>query len=280
MHPGAFEEPPRVIVRAQGLAVFVQDDDFARGFGQRRHAGVEPGHARAKRGCIADGFLVGRIVAVVAVLLQLPAPDAAEVEVVLAVVVVEHRRVDRIGARDGLGFGDERTFGVVGGRHADAEQAIGLLGREVQVIAALPAGGVRRPHLPVRPGHVAHMQGDAAVDRRALGRIHPQHVIVLHDEMAAVVVEGRAAIDVVGRIEVQAPVEHVRGRVGGIEAGDQRRGNRAGGQAFQFGSRDCRFCGARGVVHGAEIPACGGAAEWRRWPSSRSMRASIRLSIS
>ena len=95
---------------------------------------------------LAHGRHPARLVAdVVPVLLELPAPDAAEVEVRGAVVVAERGRVDRVGARHRLRLRDERSGGPVGPRHPDEEAPVGGLGGEVEVVRAVALRGVRRP---------------------------------------------------------------------------------------------------------------------------------------
>ena len=55
----------------------------------------------------------------------------------------------------------------------------------------------------------------------AADAIHREHVVVAHREVAAQVVGRHAGVDVVGRVDVEPSAEHVRRRVGGVDAGQQ-----------------------------------------------------------
>ncbi len=60
-------------------------------------------------------------------------------------------------------------------------------------------------------------------------------MIILHAEVATFVVERLATVDVVRRIDVQAPLEHVRRRVGGVDVGHQRLRNGVCGELRKTG---------------------------------------------
>ena len=61
------------------------------------------------------------------------------------------------------------------------------------------------------------MVGDFAADR-----VHRQHVVVAHREVAAEIVLRDAGLEVVRRIDVEPPLEDVRRGVGSVDVGDQR----------------------------------------------------------
>jgi mono/diheme cytochrome c family protein len=61
---------------------------------------------------------------------------------------------------------------------------------------------------------LADVQRNAAVDRFTVGRVHAEHVVVAHGEVAAEIVRRDAGVDVVRGVDVQLAVEHVRRRVG------------------------------------------------------------------
>ena len=151
-----------------------------------------------------------------------------------AVVGGEYGRVNRVGSGDGLRLGDERAFGAIAHRHADLEYAVGAFCGEVQISLAVALCRIRCPHLPLRPGHIAHMQHLPEVFHRRTWMRHAQHVVVGHVEMRAVVAEGHAGIEVVRGIDIQRTVEYMCGRVGGVEVGDQRCGNGGARQRLQI----------------------------------------------
>ena len=239
VQPGRLEITALVVASEQGLAVLVEDEDRARAFCELRHVGREPRHPRRERFLVCFRLFVCRVIRIVAVLLQLPAPDSAEIHVEGAVDVLEHRRIDRIAAFDRLRLGHEGTGRVLADGDADLEDAVRALGREVQVVLAVLAGGIRRPHLALGPGHVLHVEGDAVVHGLRAGMLEREDVVVLHREMVAVVVEGDAGLDVVRGIDVDPAVEDVGGRVGGIDVRDERSGDGARLQLlYAFGVDD------------------------------------------
>ena len=85
------------------------------------------------------------------------------------------------------------------------------------------------------------MQRRAAVHHFTVRGVHAQDVVIDHPEMAALVVERRACIDVVRGIDVQPPLEHVRRWIGGVDVRDQRLGDGAGGEVLQVLVQRGRF---------------------------------------
>ncbi len=149
-----------------GFAVLVEQDDVFRRFGETHHVVADPRDLRAQRRLILRRIDVFGLVRPDGPALQLPAPDAAEVHVVLAVGVLEDRRVDAVAALDGSGRGRERAGRVVADRRADTKDVLLVLYRKVQVVLAGLFGRVRRPHLPPRPRHILDVERDAVIGDR------------------------------------------------------------------------------------------------------------------
>jgi hypothetical protein len=53
-------------------------------------------------------------------------------------------------------------------------------------------------------------------------RVHREDVVVDHVVLVAVIVEQDRCLAVVRRVNAQAPLENMGGRVGGVQVGDQR----------------------------------------------------------
>ncbi len=90
------------------------------------------------------------------------------------------------------------------------------------------------------------MQREAAVHGLAPWRLLPEDVVVLHAVVAAEVVGRHAAIDVVRGVDVHAAVEHMRGRISGVQPTHQWRRQRAGREAREFRAID--FTGHGGLA--------------------------------
>jgi len=221
VHPGGLEEAVGV-AGLQGLAVGIEDDDAARCLGKLQdiiaHAdneGWQRGHiSRAEELCLAvagraqiNAFL--RQLARRLVPLELTAPETAEVAVDLSVVVLEDTGVDAERAADGVFLRDEGALGALGDGHAQVEDAVVVLGREDEVVAAVLLHDIAVPHLLLGPRHLIHVEHDAVVgDRGCQGvALQGENMVVAHLEVAAVIVEGSTGLDVVRGVDVQTVVE-------------------------------------------------------------------------
>ena len=204
-----------------GLPVLVEEDDVLRRLGKADHVVAKAGDLGAERWLILCRVHVLGFVGPARPSLQLAAPDPAEVHVVLAVAVLEDRRVDAVAPLDGLGPRRKGTGRAASNRGPDAEGVLFVFHGKVQVVAAVLLGGVGGPHLPARPRDVLDVERDAVVGHRASDRVHRKHVIVAHGEMAAEIVGANAGVDVVRRIDEDLAVEDVRGWVGGVEVLDE-----------------------------------------------------------
>src|SRR5690606_23321574 len=123
VHPRGFEEAPPVVAREQRTAFFVEDLNLAWRLREMLQVGGETRDTGPQRRSLGRRLEVIRRIFVVAVLLELPTPDAAEIHVELAVLVFEHGGVDRVGAGDRSGLGGEGARGRVAGGDADLEDA-------------------------------------------------------------------------------------------------------------------------------------------------------------
>lgn len=205
VHPGGLEEAAGVVIGGDGRARLGSADlkplhGRAEGVHVRAEFGDawEEGDGVGARGLLraGHGCVEGRARHVPA--LQLPAPQAAEVQVRLAVRVDEAGRVDRVAAGDvGLvGREGPRGRGRLG--HADAEDPLLVARREVQVVFPVRGRGVGRPQLLRHPRHGAGGEGHAVVGHGPAGRGERQDVVVGHVILVAVVVEfdvGFAVLD-------------------------------------------------------------------------------------
>lgn len=141
--------------------------------------------------------------------LELAAPQAAEVEVCLAVVVDEGGRVDAVASRDGGWFWLE---GSVWGRaygDSDSEDSFLVPGWEVEVVFAVFGGGVRGPELFGDPGDVFGGEDDAVVCHGPADGGEGEDMVVVHVILVAIVVEFDVCFAVVGGIDVELALEDV-----------------------------------------------------------------------
>src|SRR4029453_2363320 len=109
VHPRRFEEAPAVVAIRQWLSRLVQQDDILWCFSEADHVTAEARDLRARRRLILRGIHIFRVVAAGGPSLQLPAPDASKVHVERAVGILEHGRIDAVGAFDGFGLCFEWT---------------------------------------------------------------------------------------------------------------------------------------------------------------------------
>jgi hypothetical protein len=222
VHPGGFEEAPVVVAGVDRLAVGVFDDQVLHVAGESVHVVAQLCHAWHQSRLVAGGFHVRVGVAVERLpspTLQLATPDAAEVEVRLAVVVDEAGRVDAVAAGDVALVGLEWTFGLVGDGHADSEDTFLVSSRVVEVELAVLLGGVGSPELFVYPWDVLGFERDAVVGDGAFDAGHGEDVVVGHVVLVAIVIVLDVGLTVVGRVDVELAVEDVSAWVGCEEVG-------------------------------------------------------------
>ena len=224
MHPAGLEEAAGVVAHGEGGAVLVEHHHRAGRFGEFQHVVAQSGHAGGD-----GGLVVGRIGGagvqglVVAVALQLAAPDSSEVEIVFS-VIFQHADIYRIAAYHRGRLGDEGAFGLVGHCDSEAEDVGFVLGGEVQVVFAVLAGHVAVPELAARPGDVLQAQCHSVIlhgGSHRIGAFQREHVVVLHVEVAAEIILRNTGFPVVGGIDIEFAVEDVHRRVGHVVLGDQ-----------------------------------------------------------
>ena len=90
------------------------------------------------------------------------------------------------------------------------EHTVITLGREDEVVLAVLLNDIVIPHLLLGPLHVLHVENHTVVGSVIVLNIVPrQHVVVLHLEVATVIVETFAGIPVMTGVDIQASVEHI-----------------------------------------------------------------------
>ena len=142
----AFEEAALLVGSAEGRTLLpIEDDDLAHLAVEDVEAVRKPADERPARGAVARRRPPS---------LELPALEAAKVQVRRTVVVHEDRRVDarRAAQRTSVGRVRPRRARCVG--HPDLERPAGVLGAKEQVV--LPVGRACKlgcPQLLPRPGH-------------------------------------------------------------------------------------------------------------------------------
>ena len=105
---------------------------------------------------------------------------------------------------------NERTLRTVGNGYAEVEYAIVVLSREDEVVLAILFDDVIVPHLLFGPCHILHVEDDAVIGGFAVFNIIPrQHVVVLHLEVTAIIVESSTSLPVVAGIDEQFAVKHI-----------------------------------------------------------------------
>ena len=216
-----------MVAAQQRLALFIDDLQRPRRFGEFQHVAGHLGHAGQQRGLVIL-FQVGlrpvRIIFAVGITLQLAAPDAAEIHIACAIIIGEDGGIDRIAALDRLRLRLERPHRILRRCNADAEHAFLVLGREVEIISAILTRGVGCPHLAIRPRHILDVQRHWPDRYRPADLVHRQHAIVAHLEMAAKIILGGWSVDIVAGVNIDFAIPDMGGRVGGIDVLDQRLG--------------------------------------------------------
>ena len=217
MHPGGFEEAMRV-VGFEGVAFFVEDYDGTRLFGKLEHVGGEAHASAGECGDVAFGEVGTLEGFVVAVTLELSAPDSAEVEIIVSVGVGEHADVNRVAAAYGVGLWYEGSFGTVGYGYSDAEDVVLVLEGKVEVVTSVFFGAVAVPELSSGPGYVGDVEGFAVVGDFACHgvAVDGEYVHVFHDVLVAVVVFDVFTFPVVGGVDVNLAVVYVYARIGHV----------------------------------------------------------------
>ncbi|KAI9163634.1 Sn1-specific diacylglycerol lipase beta [Paramyrothecium foliicola] len=234
VQPRGLEEAAVVVVAEDGLAgLGVEDGELLDVAVELAHVGRELRGLGALGSLALAGDLLGALplgvedVVALLVALELAAPQAAKVEVGLTIVVDEGGRVNAKAAANGLGFRGEGTLWGVAYGHADAEDALLVARREVEVEFTVGAlGAVWCPHLLGDPGDVLGAENDAVVGDLARGGVErgdAEDVVVGHVVLVAIVVELNVRLAVVRRVDVDLAVEDVGRGVSRVDVGDQGR---------------------------------------------------------
>lgn len=215
VHPGGFEEAAVVISGSQWLAVLVQDDYGFGFFGKLQHVRIEFGNACGDGRFIVCGESSTAFQSlVVTVTLQLSAPEAAEVHVIVTVTVIQYGGVYAVTTAHRVGLRDEWSFGTVADGNTDTEDVVLVFQGEVHIVFSVFLGYIAVPELASRPGDVFGGEHEAVVGDFSVHRVvGGEDVIVFHVEVVAVVIFGDAAFPVVRRVDVKAVVEYVNGGV-------------------------------------------------------------------
>ena len=212
-HPGEGQVIP--VAPAEGEGAFLEP------LGQSLHRLSAHQHRHGRYAVVATGqrHLLQLAVQLCHIALQTGSANAhaAPVEVCRTVVVYEHTGVDAADATYGLLLQAERPCGRVACGYADGESPTrhGCIG-EVEVVAPVLLHTVGCPHrvgVLLSPGHLLLAHYDAMV--LPLGQVvRREYVVVGHAEPVLPLPLGRH--DVVRGVQVYAPVEHPRRRVGSI----------------------------------------------------------------
>ncbi len=221
MHPGGLKEAARVVVRAERNPVFIQDLNFANRAGKRGHVLVEQGHAGAKGGLCPGGFPAVGVEAGAAPVVELPAPQTAEIQIRRTIGVHEGAGVYAVAALDRLGQGAKGAGGFVADGDSDAEHAAFVASGKVEIVTVVFAGGVRRPHLLDRPGHVREREGHAVVNNRAPDLVHRENMVVHHVVLIAQVVVYDAGFAIMRGVDEQFTVKYMGGGIRRVKMGDE-----------------------------------------------------------
>lgn len=223
VHPGCFKEAAVVLAGVDWLAVCVVDDELLHVAGESVHVVAQFGHARHQSRLVAAGFhgLVGVTVEFASPpALELAAPNAAKVEIGLAIVVDEARRVDAVAAGNVVVIRLERTLWRVGDSDTNSENTLLVSGRKVEVEFSVLLGSIRSPELLVHPWDVLCFECDAVVGDRAFDVGHGEDVVVVHVILVAIVVVLDISLPIVGRVDVQLAIEDMSAGVSCEEMGD------------------------------------------------------------
>ena len=221
------------ITSLQGLSVLIDNEHLTRSLSKLQQVIAHASHQTGQGGHIRSGeelgLTVGSRTKVDTFLqhlfgshipLQLSTPQSTIVAIHLSIVVLEHTGIDAVGTTDGMLLSNERTLGTVGNSHAEMEHAIIVLGREDEVVLAVLLDDIAVPHLLLGPFHILHIENHTVVGGIAvLHIIERQHMVVLHLEVATVIVEGCTCLPVVRGVDVELAVKHMGRRIGHIVTG-------------------------------------------------------------
>jgi hypothetical protein len=148
-----------------------KNNNAARLLGKLQHIVAQANNASGQSQFIAFRH-VGRFDSlVIAVALELTAPEATEVHIVLSVVILKDRRVNGVAATDRVGQRNERTGRSITNSNPNAENVVLILQREIEVILTVLFSNVAVPKLPAGPWNLANVENLAMVNNLAVERI-------------------------------------------------------------------------------------------------------------
>ena len=94
------------------------------------------------------------------------------------------------------------------------EYTIIILSREDEVILAVFLHDIIVPHLLLSPLHLLHIKDLAVIGDLTIHHIiHGNHMVILHLEVTAVVIESSTSLPVMRRIDIKASVKHIGRRI-------------------------------------------------------------------
>ena len=145
---------------------------------------------------------------VVAIALQLSAPDAPEIKVDSSIVVFQKCRVYAVGTAYRVRLRDERPFGTIAYGDTETEYVVVILGAEAHIVSAVFFYHIIVPQLSAGPRNVVNVEYAPLVAAFVRLRIVKREtMIITHVKMVTVVIFGYAAFPVVRRIDIDPAIE-------------------------------------------------------------------------
>lgn len=221
VHPGTLEVAAVLISGGEGLAVLVQDLQVLRFGLEVLHIRVQFGKHRPESRFVAFRTVGVGVKASALPHFQLAAPQAAVVDIGAAVIIHEHGGVNAVASGNVIVFRLEGTGRIIRHGYAEAEDAVLVTGREIQVILAVFVSGVRSPHLLADPWNILHVQGAAVIHAGSVQAVHGQDVVVFHPVFITVVVVFSVMGNVVGGVDIDLSIKYMGGRIRSKDMGDQ-----------------------------------------------------------
>ncbi|MNJ50622.1 hypothetical protein D3C77_459010 [compost metagenome] len=145
MNPRTFEKSSILIAGKQRIAFLIHDGNFHRRLFESQHILAQLSHSWAKRRRVCSGSFRVRFEAAGLPFLQLSAPQSAEINIRLIILINKNGRIDAVASRHIIRLRREWTGWRRARSYAESEDAVMIPGREEQIVCIVLIGGIGSP---------------------------------------------------------------------------------------------------------------------------------------
>ena len=171
VHPRRLEETAVVVASFKRMTIRVENDEVARCFAELQHVVAQANDLGAQRRFVIGWLFPALDGFVVAIALQLSAPQSAENQMMRAVIIFESAGINRITAFDGILLRDEWPSGLLLTATPRWKTSFYPSAKNKCSICRFPKRS-RNPKAGDPPGNIFQIQNHAVIRHRPINGIH------------------------------------------------------------------------------------------------------------